>query len=295
MINFKESTLMESIDILAYLKENLDTFSKRQKLIASYILENYDKAAYMTAAALSETIGVSESTVVRFAAEIGFMGYPQMQKRLRQLTVTQSTSLKRMEIASRHLDSDNLLSSVLKSDVRMIEQTLENIDKKQFDACVGAILSAKNIYITGVRSAAALASFTDFYLRQLLDNTRLISSADPADMFEQAMHIGKGDVIIGMSFPRYSRSIIKLLEYASKQEARVIGITDSQASPVVRVSDYSLCAKTDMNSFVDSLVAPFSVVNALIAALGMKQKEKIKNNFEKLENIWDEYGVYDKE
>jgi len=286
---------MESIDILTYLKDNLNTFSKRQKLIASYILENYDKAAYMTAAVLSETIGVSESTVVRFAAEIGFLGYPQMQKRLRQLTVTQSNSLKRMEIASRQLDGDNILSSVLKSDVRMIEHTLEDIDKVQFDSSVEAILKAKNIYITGVRSAASLATFTDFYLRLMFDNTKLISSADPADMFEQAMHINENDVIIGMSFPRYSKNIIKLLEYAKKRGATVIGITDSQTSPIVRVSNYSLTARSDMNSFVDSLVAPFSVVNALIAALGMKQKEKIKNTFENLENIWDEYEVYDKE
>ncbi len=286
---------MESKDVLTYLKDNLETFSKRQKLIASYILENYDKAAYMTAAALSDTIGVSESTVVRFAAEIGFEGYPQMQKRLKQLTVTQSNSLKRMEIASRHLDDENILSSVLKSDVRMIEHTLEEIDKKQFDSAVNAILSAKNIYITGVRSAASLATFTDFYLRLLFDNTKLISSADPADMFEQTMHIDENDVIIGMSFPRYSKNIIKLLEYASKRGATVIGITDSPSSPIARISTYALTAKTDMNSFVDSLVAPFSVVNALIAALGMKQKEKIKNTFENLENIWDEYEVYDKE
>ena len=286
---------MESIDILTYLKDNLNTFSKRQKLIASYILENYDKAAYMTAAVLSETIGVSESTIVRFAAEIGFSGYPQMQKRLRQLTVTQSNSLKRMEIASRHLDDNNILSSVLKSDVRMIEHTLEDIDKTQFDSAVNAILNAKNIYITGVRSAASLATFTDFYLRLMFDNTKLISSADPADMFEQTMHIDENDVIIGMSFPRYSKNIIKLLEYASKRGATVIGITDSLTSPIVRVSNYSLTARSDMNSFVDSLVAPFSVVNALIAALGMKQNEKIKNTFENLENIWDEYEVYDKE
>lgn len=286
---------MESIDILTHLKDNLDKFSKRQKLIASYILENYDKAAYMTAAVLSETIGVSESTVVRFAAEIGFEGYPQMQKRLKQLTVTQSNSLKRIEIASRHLDDNNILSSVLKSDVRMIEHTLEEIDNKQFDNAVGEILNAKNIYITGVRSAASLATFTDFYFRLLFDNTKLISSADAADMFEQTMHIGKNDVIIGMSFPRYSKNIIKLLEYASKRGATVIGITDSPSSPIAKISTYALTAKTDMNSFVDSLVAPFSVVNALIAALGMKQKEKIKNTFKNLESIWDEYEVYDKE
>ncbi len=286
---------MESLDILTYLKDNLNTFSKRQKLIATYILENYDKAAYMTAAVLSETIGVSESTVVRFASEIGFDGYPQMQRRLRQLTVTQSNSLKRMEIASRHLDDENILSSVLKSDVRMIEHTLEEIDKQQFDSAVNAILNAKNIYITGIRSAASLANFTDFYFRLMFDNTKLISSADASDMFEQAMHINENDVIIGMSFPRYSKNIIKLLEYASKRGATVIGITDSVTSPIVRIANYSLTARSDINSFVDSLVAPFSVVNALIAALGMKQMEYIKKNFEDLENIWEEYGVYDKE
>ncbi len=286
---------MESIDILTYLKDNLNTFSKRQKLIATYILENYDKAAYMTAAVLSETIGVSESTVVRFASEIGFDGYPQMQKRLKQLTVTQSNSLKRMEIASRHLDDENILSSVLKSDVRMIEHTLEEIDKQQFDSAVNAILNAKNIYITGIRSAASLANFTDFYFRLMFDNTKLISSADASDMFEQAMHINENDVIIGMSFPRYSKNIIKLLEYASKRGATVIGITDSVTSPIVRIADYALTARSDINSFVDYLVAPFSVVNALIAALGMKQNEYIKKNFEDLENIWEEYGVYDKE
>lgn len=286
---------MESLDILTYLKDNLNTFSKRQILIATYILENYDKAAYMTAAVLSETIGVSESTVVRFASEIGFDGYPQMQKRLRQLTVTQSNSLKRMEIASRHLDDENIISSVLKSDIRLIEHTLEEIDKQQFDSAVNAILNAKNIYITGIRSAASLANFTDFYFRLMFDNTKLISSADASDMFEQAMHINENDVIIGMSFPRYSKNIIKLLEYASKRGATVIGITDSVTSPIVRIADYALTARSDINSFVDSLVAPFSVVNALIAALGMKQKEYIKKNFEDLENIWEEYGVYDKE
>ncbi len=286
---------MDSIDILTYLKDNLNTFSKRQTLIATYILENYDKAAYMTAAVLSETIGVSESTVVRFASEIGFEGYPQMQRTLKQLTVTQSNSLKRMEIASRHLDDENILSSVLKSDIRMIEHTLEEIDKQQFDSAVNAILNAKNIYITGIRSAASLATFTDFYFRLMFDNTKLISSADASDMFEQAMHINENDVIIGMSFPRYSKNIIKLLEYASKRGATVIGITDSVTSPIVKISDYSLTARSDINSFVDSLVAPFSVVNALIAALGMKQNEYIKKNFEDLENIWEEYGVYDKE
>lgn len=286
---------MEPTDILAFLKENITSFSKRQKIISNYILENYDKAAYMTAAALSEAVGVSESTVVRFAAEIGFSGYQSMQKRLRQITMTQSTAIKRMEIASRQLQNTSILEAVLKSDIRMIEHTMSEIDTEQFDKAVEAILNAKNIYITGVRSAASLATFTDFYFHLMFNNTKLINSADPADMFEQVLRIGKDDVIIGMSFPRYSKNIIKLLEYAGKKGATVIGITDSVNSPIQKLSTYCLTARSDMDSFVDSLIAPFSVINALIVALGMKHKDEVVKTFEDLENIWDEYEVYDKE
>lgn len=285
---------MKTVDIITYLKDNLNTFSKRQKLIADYILENYDKAAYMTASTLGNTVGVSESTVVRFATEIGFSKYHDMQKMLQQFTKTQSTSLKRIEIASRQLGDEHILDSVLKSNIRMIENTLSEIDKVQFDNAVEAILAAKNIYITGVRSAASLATFTQFYFHLMFENTKLISSADPADMFEQVLRIDEHDVIIGMSFPRYSKNIIKILEYANKKGATVIGITDNSNSPIGPLSKYCLAAHSDMDSFVDSLVAPFCVINALIAALGMKQKSEISKTFEDLENIWDEYEVYDK-
>ena len=286
---------MKTADILTYLRENLDSFSKRQKLIANYLIENYDKAAYMTAAKLSETVNVSESTVVRFAAEIGFDGYQQMQRSLLQITMTQSNSIKRMEIASRQLNGAHILDGVLRSDIKMIEHTMSEIDKQQFDGAVREISAAKNIYITGVRSAASLAAFTDFYFHLMFNNSKLLNSADPADMFEQILRIGKGDVIIGMSFPRYSKNIIKLLEYAHKKGATVISITDSKNSPIGAISDYCLCAYSDMDSFVDSLVAPLSVVNALIVALGMKHKDELFKAFEDLERIWDEYEVYDKE
>lgn len=285
---------MKPTDVVGYLKSNLGNFSKRQTIIADYLIENYDKAAYMTAAVLSKTVGVSESTVVRFAAEIGFQGYQDMQKTLRQIMMTHSTTLKRMEISNRHLKEDNVIESVLKSDIRMIEKTLSDIDKNQFDGAVEAILKSKNIYITGVRSAASLAAFADFYMRLMFDNTKLISSGDPADMFEQVLKINEDDVIIGMSFPRYSRSIIKILEYAHKCGATVIGITDSMNSPVAKLSDFTLTAKSDMNSFVDSLVSPLSVINALVAALGIKNNREITRTFEDLERIWDEYEVYDK-
>ena len=286
---------MEIQDIVSYLKNNILQFSKRQKMIAEYIIENYDQAAYMTAAELSEAAGVSESTVVRFAAELGFSGYQEMQKQLKQTTITQSTTLKRMEIAKRHLKEDDILSGVLKSDIRRIENTLSEIDKKQFDGAVNAILKAENIYITGVRSAAPLATFLDFYMHLIFDNTRLINSSDPADMFEQILRIGENDVIISMSFPRYSRNIIKVLEYANKKGATVVGITDSEKSPVAKLSDFTLKARSDMDYFADSLVAPFSVVNALIVALGMKHGNEITKTFEDLENIWAEYEVYAKE
>ena len=207
---------MEPADILTYLKENKGSLSKRQKIISDYLTENYDKAAYMTAAALSETVGVSESTVVRFAAEIGFSGYQEMQRCLRQITMTQSTSVKRMEIASRQLGTGSVCDAVLKSDIRMIEQTMEELDREQFDSAVDAVLKAENIYITGVRSAASLAAFADFYFRLMFSNTRLINSADPADMFEQVLHIGEKDVIIGMRLPRYSKIIIKDITQLSR-------------------------------------------------------------------------------
>lgn len=286
---------MNSKDILSFLKENKDKFSKRQKMICSYIIENYDKAAYMTAHTLSQEVGVSESTVVRFAAEIGFSGYHQMQKRLRQITMAHSSSVKRMEIASRQLNVENILKSVLSSDIKMIENTLNEIDTVQFNLAVEKILNAKNIYIVGVRSAASLATFADHYLHLMFDNVKFINSSDATDMFEQVLRIDKCDVIIGMSFPRYSKNIIKILEYANKKGATVVGITDSINSPVSSLSTHCLYAGSNMDSFVDSLVAPFSVVNALIVALGIKNKDCVRKTFEDLESIWDEYEVYDKE
>ncbi len=282
-------------DIISYIKANRGEFSKRQRIIADYILENYDSAAYMTAAALAAAVGVSESTVVRFAAELGFDGYQKLQKRLQEVTRAQLTSLQRMEIASRRMGDDHILTAVLKSDVDKIEKTLSEIDRSQFDGAVEALLRAKNIYITGVRSAAALASFAGFYFNLLFENVRLINTTGMDDIFEQLLWAGQGDVVLGMSFPRYSKNILKALEYARKRGAAVVGITDSVHSPIVRLSDYCLIARSDMDSFVDSLVAPFSVMNALIVAVGMKKKHEIRDSFERLETIWEEYEVYDKE
>lgn len=282
-------------DIISYIRAHRQEFSKRQKSIADYIMDNYDRASYMTAAALAKAVGVSESTVVRFAAELGFDGYQKLQKRLQEVTRAQLTSLQRMEIASQKLHGSDILKSVLKSDVDKIEKTLQEIDKAQFDGAVETLLRAKNIYITGVRSAAALANFAGFYLNLLFENVHLVNTTGMDDIFEQMLWTSEGDVVLGMSFPRYSKNVLKALEYAKKRGATVIGITDSVHSPIVPLSDYSLIARSDMDSFVDSLVAPFSVINALIVAVGMKKKHEVQDSFTQLESIWEEYGVYDKE
>lgn len=281
-------------DILSIINEKKKTFSKSQRITAEYIIENSEKAAYMTAGKLAAAIGVSESTIIRFAYELGFGGYPQLQKQLKSFVKSQLTSVQRVELAYEKIGGRDILTNILKSDIGYIEKTLDGIDKTQFEAAAEAVSGAKKIYIAGVRSAAALVDFAGFYLHLIFDNVRLIKSNGGDDIFEQILNIGKGDVFIGISFPRYSKNIIKALEYAHRNGAEVVGITDSKNSPVVEKSDYSLIAESDTTSFVDSLTAPFSLINALIVAVGMKNREKMSSNLEKLEQIWDEYEVYDK-
>lgn len=281
-------------DILRMIREKNESFTKRQRIIAEYIEKNSEKAAYMTAAKLSEKTGVSESTIVRFACELGFDGYPAFQKVLQRTVKTQLTSVQRMELAYEKIGSRNILDSTLKSDMGYIEKTLETIDKNQFERAASALSSANKIYITGIRSAAALAEFAGFYLHLIFDNVHLVKSTGGDDVFEQILNVGKGDVVMGISFPRYSKNTIKALSYAKNNGATVIGITDSKNSPIVAESELCLIAESDATSFVDSLAAPFSVINALIVAVGMMNKEKMQKNLEKLERIWDEYEVYDK-
>lgn len=281
-------------DIIEYIRSHIGFFSKRQRMLAEYIITHFDKAAYMTAAQLGERAGVSESTVVRFASELGFEGYQKLQKNLREAVRNQLNSLQRMELAHERIDSGDILSSVLKSDVDKILSTLSEIDRHQFDGAVETLIGAEHIYITGVRSAAALVSFTGFYFNLLFDNVKLIHTTSADDIFEQLLHIGKNDAVLGMSFPRYSKHTIGALEYAAKCGAHVVGITDNMKSPIVKFSEYALIVKSDMDSFVDSLVAPLSVINALIIAIGMKKKQETIDTFKKLETIWAEYEVYDK-
>ncbi len=286
---------MTETDVIKYIGGNFESFSKRQRQIADFILSHLDRAAYMTASQLGKSINVSESTVVRFAAEIGFSGYHNFQKALKEAARNQLNSMQRMEIATERIGTEDVLSTVLKSDVEKILLTLNEIDREQFNAAVDTLLSAEHIYITGVRSSASLASFTGFYFNLLFDNVKLINTTGADDIFEQLLRVGKNDAVLGMSFPRYSKHTVDALEYAAKCGANVIGITDSIKSPIVKYSKYCLIARSDMDSFVDSLVAPLSVVNALIVTIGMKKKKDAMSTFEKLEKIWAEYEVYDKE
>lgn len=281
-------------DLLHKINDKMSHFSKGQKLIANFITSQYDKAAFMTAAKLGEVVGVSESTVVRFAIELGYDGYPKLQKVLQELIKSKLTSVQRIEVASTRIGDENILKNVLHSDIEKIKATLEQFDLDSFDNAVECILNANRIYILGVRSAAPLASFLGFYFNLIFDNIRLVHTTSVSEMFEQIVRVNKDDVVIGISFPRYSARTIKALEFVKKQGASVIAITDSTESPLAEKADHSLIARSDMASFVDSLVAPLSVINALIVAVGMRRKEMVYETFERLEQIWDEYNVYEK-
>lgn len=281
-------------DILQLIQSNMPTFSKGQKRIAAFIQESYDKAAFMTASKLGKTVNVSESTVVRFAAELGYEGYPAMQRALQEMIRTKLTSVQRIEVANDRIGDQDVLSMVLQSDIDKIRMTLEEIDREDFSGAVDAIVGAKRIYILGVRSSVALSSFLGFYFNLIFDNVVQVHSNSASEMFEQLIRVGEGDVVIGVSFPRYSRRTVQALRFAHDRKATVIAITDSAASPLAESANHTLLAKSDMASFVDSLVAPLSLVNALIVAVSREKKEDLSHTFETLEEIWDEYEVYEK-
>lgn len=279
-------------DVLKRIEESIPSFSKGQKKIAEFIINQYNKAVFMTAAKMAEETGVSESTVVRFADAMGYDGFPEFQQALQDAVKGKLTALQRFEQASEHLESRDMLSLVMNSDVSMLKATYEQLDKSMFEKAVNSIAKAKRIYIIGVRSSNALASFLGFYLNLLFDDVRVVNTTSVSEVFEQIMRIGKDDVLIGISFPRYSNRTVKALQYAKANNATVISVTDSKVSPLVEYSDVSLLAESGMVSFVDSLVAPLSIINALIVSLGMNKKSEIKDTFDRLEDIWEEYNVY---
>jgi len=284
-----------SYDFLSILQEKEPTFSKGQKRIASFITEEYDKAAFMTANRLGKTVGVSESTVVRFAVDLGFDGYPSMQKAMREMVLNRLTSVQRIEVASDRFGDQDVVSMVLHSDMEKLRQTSETVDRQQFQAAVSAILKAKRVYIIGVRSAAPLANFLGYYLNYMFNNVHVLSGVSAGEMFEKIVGVNSDDVVVAFSFPRYSSSTTKGARYCRSAGATVIGVTDSKLSPLGQCSDCVLLAKSDMVSLVDSLVAPLSLVNALIVAVASKKKKEVAQTFANLERIWDEYDVYEKQ
>ncbi len=281
-------------DLLKIIEEKIPTLSKGHRRIATFIIEHYDKAAYMTAAKLGAQVGISESTVVRFADELGFDGYPALQHSLQEIVRNKLTTLQRMEITSDRIGNSDILDKVVQSDIDKIRITLERINHEHFNTAIDAIVNAENIYILGMRSSSSLASFMAFYFNLIFDNARCINMSGGSETLEQIMRISDKDVLIGISFPRYSKRSINAVKYAKSQGAHIVTITDSNISPIATYADSLLLAESDMASFVDSLVAPLSIINAIIVATGMKKKEEVANTFTKLEEIWEKYEVYQK-
>jgi len=280
-------------DLLNRINSKYSKMSKGQKRLATYITDNYDKAVFLTAAKMGETVGVSESTVVRFAMSLGYKGYPEFQDALEEMVRNKLNSVQRMEVTYGRISQSEILDTVLSSDAEKIQSTLHKIDPAAFDLAVDTIVNAKNIYIVGIRSCAPLANFLAFYLNLMFPNVILLTTNSSSELFEQMVRINKHDVIIGISFPRYSMRTLKALEFANSRLAKVITITDSVHSPMNLYSSCNLIADSDMASIVDSLVAPLSVINALIVALCMKKQKAVAKTLTTLEEIWNEYQVYE--
>ena len=267
-------------------------FSKGQKRIASYILENYDKAAFMTASRLGILAGVSESTVVRFASELGYDGYPSMQRALQDMIRSRLTSTQRIQAAGDMYQ--NVLPAVIQSDIDKLRQMLSHGRQDEFDRVVDKIMTSRHVYILGVRSSSFVAGYLHFYMHLLSENVTLIQSNAAGEMFEQMLRMGPGDVLIAISFPRYSKVTINTVKFARDRGAEIIAITDNELSPVYQLSQAALLAPCEMISFVDSMVAPLSLINALLVALAKCGGEDVSATFAELENIWNEYSVFGK-
>lgn len=281
-------------DILMLLQEKAPKFSKGQRAIAKYITEAYDKAAFMTASKLGKTVGVSESTVVRFAVELGFEGYPEMQKAMQEMVLNRLTSVQRIEVANDRFGDQDVVSMVLQSDVEKLRQTGDRLNREAFRASVGDILKAKRIFILGVRSVAPLASFLGYYLSYMFYDVNVVTASASSEVFEKLVNITADDVVIAFSFPRYSTATVNGVRHCHSVGAKVIGLTDSKLSPLAKHCDHLLLCKSDMVSLVDSLVAPMSVINALIVALASKRERELAKTFNALERVWEENNVYEK-
>ena len=283
-----------AIDISERILKEFHSFSKGQKRIANAILNSYDKTAYMTAARLGRSVGVSESTVVRFAGVLGYDGYSAMQKAIQELVRIKSTPNQRIEITKQRIGRRDVIENVMDSDIRKIRYSLENLNRDTFNNAVSSILSAKTIYVTGARSAEPIAKILHYNLSLIFDNVKFVTSNSIAEIFEQILSISEEDVLIAFSFPRYSSKMINAVKFAKSNGATVIGFTDSAVSPIAEHSTYLLPAQSDMASFMDSLVAPICIINSIIVEITRRREREITKRFEKLEQIWDEYDVYTK-
>ncbi len=282
----------EQSSLIAKINEKMSEFSKSQRLIGNFITNHYEQAAYMTALKLGSAVGVSESTVVRFAIEMGYEGYPEMQRDLQSYSKTRLTALQRLNITNHRIDQENVFRSVLLQDIERIKATVMMIEESAFESAVDSILSAENIYIFGAMSSNALARFMDNYFQLIFNNVHFVQALNTSGIYQQLIRIGRNDVFIGFSFPRYCISTTNAAKYAASHGAKVIAITDSMTSPLGEIADHVLTAKSDMVSFADSLVAPLSLINAIIAAVGIKRRDTIEATLKRLEEIWDENGVY---
>lgn len=280
--------------ILHQIESGYTGFSKGQKRIASYILENYDKAAFMTASKLGKLVGVSESTVVRFAVELGYDGYPNMQRALQEIIRSKLTSTQRIRAAGELFDRRDVLSVVAESDMSKLRYMAEESDPDAFSSAVARITGAKHVYIFGMRSSTFVAGYLHFYMRLMFENVTMVQASAAGEAFEQLLHVGPGDVLIAISFPRYSRVTMNAVKFARDRGATIIAITDNELSPVYQMSDEALLAPCEMISFVDSMVAPLCLINALLVAIAGQMGERVSNTFAELEDIWNEYGVFGK-
>ena len=276
------------------IRQKSGSFSKGQRMIARYIEEHSEQVAFMTASRLGQTVGVSESTVVRFATEIGYSGYPALQQAMQEMIRSKMTSVQRLERTSTTIPMDRLLDEVLDQDIDILKRTKENVDREAFYRAADALVNAKKVYVLGAGSSLALATFMAHYLRLVFETVHLVEATSEATILQQMVHVGEGDAVIAISFPRYSKKAVKTMKYASSQKATTVAITDSPLSPLAQYASHVLLARSDMVSFVDSLVAPLSLVNALLVAVSRKKNDDLTRTFQMLEKIWAEYGVYEK-
>ncbi len=281
----------KNLDLMELIQSKYKKLSKGQKLIANYILNHYDKAAFMTAAKLGTAVNVSESTVVRFAIVLGFEGYPELSRSLQELVKTKLTVVQRLELTNDLVEDENTLKGVLKADIDNIRVTLDNIDQKTFEKFVDGIFSAGKVYIIGLRSSSSLSEFLGFYLNLILNNVQVLNHG-MSDIYEQMLNLNENDVVIGIGFPRYSIKTVEVLKFAKRRKAKIMSLTDSNFSPLAELSEVTLIAQSNMASFVDSLIAPMSVINAIIVSVGLKRREKVAEAFKSLEEIWEENRIF---